>query len=121
MDFELDIDALPLQLNVEANPPVLTLSWEFTLAFGFDETEGFFLYTFPGEVAPGQDAEMGITANFELTGLNVDAKLLYFLNLELKNAGIGRCNLISYYLSIFSRFLWLNNSPCNRVWCWYFC
>ena len=90
MDFELDIDALPLQLNVEANPPVLTLSWEFTLAFGFDETEGFFLYTFPGEVAPGQDAEMGVRADFELLNLNVDAKLLRFLELAFSNADIGK-------------------------------
>ena len=34
LDFELDVDLLPLQLNVDSEPPVLTLSWEFTLAFG---------------------------------------------------------------------------------------
>lgn len=115
MDFELDIDALPLQLNVESNPPVLNLEWQFTLAFGFDENEGFFLYTFPN-----QDAEMSVIADFELLNLNVDAKLLHFLNLQLRNTDIGRY-LQQICLKQFSLpSSHTNYSPCFRAWCWHF-
>lgn len=33
LDFQLD-GALPLQLKVDSEPPVLTIGWVFTLAFG---------------------------------------------------------------------------------------
>lgn len=39
LDFELD-GALPLQLNIDSDKPVLTLEWGFLLAFGFDEKDG---------------------------------------------------------------------------------
>lgn len=38
---------LPLTFEVKDNEPVLKVEWQFKLAFGFDEDDGFFLYTFP--------------------------------------------------------------------------
>ena len=38
---------LPLTFEVKDNEPVLIVEWQFKLAFGFDEDDGFFLYTFP--------------------------------------------------------------------------
>jgi hypothetical protein len=61
----------------------LTIFWKFKLAFGFDETDGFFLYTFPGE-----GSEFQIVADLELDLNSIDATLLYFLNLELKKIRI---------------------------------
>jgi len=53
---------LPITLRVESNEsPTLKLDWTFKLAFGFDETDGFFIYTFPGE-----DSEFFVKANFDL-------------------------------------------------------
>ena len=75
LNFKLDNDALPLQFNISDNQPTLTIEWEFTLAFGFDDNDGFFLYTFPNE-----RSEFFVKANVEiLNNANIDAKLLYFL------------------------------------------
>lgn len=83
LDFELGNKALPLQLNVDSSPPEFSIEWKFTLSFGFDEEDGFFLYTHPGE-----ESELFIKADFTTPSIDVDAKLLYFLNLEMENAEI---------------------------------
>lgn len=41
------------------------------------------MYTFPGE-----ESEFQIKADFTLDNLNVDATLLYFLNMELEDTDI---------------------------------
>lgn len=46
LNFKLPSD-LPLAFKIEDNTPTLVIEWEFKLAFGFDEDDGFFLYTFP--------------------------------------------------------------------------
>jgi hypothetical protein len=53
---------LPITLRVESNEsPTLKLKWTFMVAFGFDETDGFFIYTFPGEAS-----EFFVKADFDL-------------------------------------------------------
>ena len=44
LDFQLQGD-FPLNLKVDAAPPELALSWGFKMSFGFDEKDGFFVYT----------------------------------------------------------------------------
>lgn len=41
LHFDLGNDQFPLQIDVNGGNPVLSLSWEFTLAFGFDEATGY--------------------------------------------------------------------------------
>lgn len=75
LNFKLDNEALPLQLEISGNQPILTIEWEFKLAFGFDESDGFFIYTFPGEAS-----EFFIKVDIDiLDNADVDANLLYFL------------------------------------------
>ena len=83
LDFELGNDALPIQLKISAEPPIKNVSWKFSLSFGYDEEDGFFLYTFPDE-----GSEFEITADLKMEDINVNATLLYFLNMELTNAEI---------------------------------
>jgi len=83
LDFELGNKALPLQIEVDgANTPSFTIDWHFKLGVGFDEKEGFFLYTFPDE----GESEFFIKADFAFDDPieSVDAKLLYFLKFELE-------------------------------------
>ena len=40
LSFELEGDALPLQLSMEEVTPELKITWCFNLAFGFDEDDG---------------------------------------------------------------------------------
>ena len=66
---------------------------------------------------------MGIQADFVLDDLNIDAKLLYFLNLALNDAKIGMffwplC--VSYFLiSLLTQIMLLAQT--TRIWRWYFC
>ena len=83
LDFELQNDALPLQLTINGSQPILRLCWEFKFAFGFDETDGFFIYTFPD-----QSDEFAIRADFSLEVDKVRATLLFFLALELNEIEI---------------------------------
>lgn len=62
---------------------MLTLKWGFKFAFGFDVDDGFFLYTFPQE---DEGSEFFIRADLSVDNLNIDAKLLYFLNVALNDA-----------------------------------
>lgn len=71
----LDIDS--------TQAPTINISWGFRFAFGFDEEDGFFLYTFPDE-----ESEFSIRADFDLPIETIDAKLLYFLNLALNDIQI---------------------------------
>ena len=79
LDFELP-EGLPVQLKVDSETPVLELFWKFKLAFGFDETDGFFLYTFPED---DEDSEFQVVASLDHNITDIDATLLYFLNLGL--------------------------------------
>jgi hypothetical protein len=60
----------------------MCIGWSFNLAFGYDETKGFFLFTFP-------DKE--ITSEFEallpVPNANLDASL-FFLDVYLTNFNI---------------------------------
>ena len=96
LDFEIGNDALPLQLSVEdeGDPPVLEIEWAFTLAFGFDEDDGFFLYTYPDGLPGGEGcSELFIRASLLLDDLNINSRLLYFLNLTMDNVDIGKCTV----------------------------
>lgn len=84
LDFELQNDALPLQLTINGSQPILCIRWGFKFAFGFDETDGFFIYTFPDE-----GDEFFIRADFSLEVDNVQATLLFFLALELNDIDIN--------------------------------
>lgn len=67
---------LPLSFDIVDNQPVLEIEWQFKLAFGFDEDDGFFLYTFPEE----EESEFFVTANAViLNNVDIPATLLYFL------------------------------------------
>lgn len=50
MNFDLGNKNFPLQISTGSNEqPSLSLQWSFRLAFGFDENDGFFLYTYPNQ------------------------------------------------------------------------
>lgn len=75
MNFKLP-SFLPLAFKIENNTPTLVIEWEFKLAFGFDEDDGFFLYTFPED----ELSEFFVKANAEiLNDVDIPATLLYFL------------------------------------------
>ena len=47
LNFDLDNSAFPLVLKTRATErPTLSVEWSLKLAFGFDEDDGFFLYTY---------------------------------------------------------------------------
>ena len=81
LDFDLGNENFPLQISMGSDEsPTIMLEWSYKFAFGFDEEDGFFLYTFPN-----QESELFIRADFSLPVSYIDAKLLYFLNLGLEN------------------------------------
>ncbi|EJK50116.1 hypothetical protein THAOC_30946, partial [Thalassiosira oceanica] len=82
LDFQLQGD-FPLNLKVDAAPPELALSWGFKMSFGFDEDDGFFIYTWPDE-----ESEFFISADFNLPNLNLSAELLRFLKVNTTNTDI---------------------------------
>ena len=90
MNFDLGNDNFPLQIATNSTEkPTLTIAWSFKLAFGFDETDGFFLYTFPDADPTKEVSEFFIKADFLLPVDTTDAKLLYFLKLGLKDIDIA--------------------------------
>ena len=90
MNFDLGNDNFPLQIATNSTEkPALTIDWSFKLAFGFDETDGFFLYTFPDADPTKEVSEFFIKADFLLPVDTTDAKLLYFLKLGLKDIDIA--------------------------------
>jgi hypothetical protein len=61
LEFKLD-GGLPLEIKVESDDnPELTLDWEFTLRFGYDDDVGFFIDTLPNG-----DTEFFVKADFDL-------------------------------------------------------
>ena len=47
LNFDLSNENFPLQISTNSTEqPALSLQWSFKLAFGFDEKDGFFLYTY---------------------------------------------------------------------------
>ena len=78
IDFELP-GGFPLQIKPPERP-TLTLFWKFKLAFGFDDSEGFFLYTFPDQLS-----EFQIVADFQLPLGTIDLNLLFFLVLQAQD------------------------------------
>jgi len=76
LDFSLVSD-FPFEVSLGGlgSPvPSLKCSWRFNLAFGFDEEEGFFLYTFPKET---DDSELAITALLSVKDQDFKASLFY--------------------------------------------
>ena len=65
------------------------IEWEFTLSFGFDEDDGFFLYTYPHGLPDEGCSELFVKANLLLDDLDIKAKLLYFLELSFTDVTIG--------------------------------
>jgi len=83
LDFHLDAGAFPLELTLAGDDiPTLSIGWEFSLAFGFDKTSGFFLYT-------DFDREISVKCVLSVLNYSVDATLLFLkasidnLNLEV--------------------------------------
>ena len=64
--------------------PTLCIGWSFKLAFGYDETEGFFLYTFPDDTA---HSEFEVEALLSVPNTNISANL-FFLDVDLTNLNI---------------------------------
>jgi hypothetical protein len=90
MNFDLGNKNFPLQIRTSSNEkPSLSLQWSFRLAFGFDENDGFFLYTFPNQQSEFLQSEFFVRADFTLPVTRTDAKLLYFLNLSLTKLDIA--------------------------------
>lgn len=47
VNFDIGNEAFPLQINAGSSAqPILSLEWSFKLAFGYDESDGFFLFTY---------------------------------------------------------------------------
>jgi hypothetical protein len=67
----------------------MTLEWSFKLAFGFDLTDGFFLYTYPHEDPTEEESEFFVRADFNMPVPSTNAKLLYFLNLGITDLNIA--------------------------------
>ena len=88
MNFDLGNNNFPLQISTSERP-TLDITWNFKLAFGFDEDDGFFLYTFPNEDPTQEESEFFVRGDFQLPVSSTDAKLLYFLNLGLENLNIA--------------------------------
>ena len=85
LDFELDNQALPIQFNIAGASPTFTVELRFKFSFGFDEDNGFFVYTHPDD----ELSELFIKADLNMTGLNVDSRLLYFLGLKMNGLDIA--------------------------------
>ena len=84
LDFQLD-PQLPFHVKVggkgDDNVAVLSLAWSFAFSFGFDESEGFFLFT-------GLPDEFQVEALLSVENVNVDASLLFL------NAATSDLNLV---------------------------
>ena len=129
MNFDLGNENFPLQISTSADEqPTLNLTWSFKLAFGFDEKDGFFLYTFPHVDPSQEESEFFVRADFNLPVNYAEAKLLYFLNLTLADIDIafGENTVHIIHLGIIissnltsTRFVLLLLSFNHR--CWYFC
>ena len=90
MNFDLGNDNFPLQISTSSSErPTLNITWNFKLAFGFDEDDGFFLYTFPNEDPKEEESEFFVRGDFYLPVSSTNAKLLYFLNLGLDDMRIA--------------------------------
>ena len=90
MNFDLGNGFFPLQIRTSSTEqPTLSLTWSMKLAFGFDENDGFFLYTFPHIDPSEEESEFFVRADFNLPVSSMDAKLLYFLNLGLDDIDIA--------------------------------
>lgn len=63
----------------------MSIGWSFNLAFGYDETEGFFLYTFPG---PEECSEFAIEALLTVENASINASL-FFLDVALTKMNIN--------------------------------
>jgi len=76
LDFDLDVKKFPLEIEFSGNgntsAPTLTIGWAFDLAFGFDEMNGFFLYTFP----EGND-EFRVDCLLSVVDRKLDATLIF--------------------------------------------
>jgi hypothetical protein len=70
---------------LQSEVPTLCIGWGFNLAFGYDETEGFFLYTFPD---PGERSEFVIEALLSVPKANISASL-FFLDIDLTSTDIN--------------------------------
>eukprot|EP00547_Thalassionema_nitzschioides_P012330 CAMPEP_0194259812 /NCGR_PEP_ID=MMETSP0158-20130606/44433_1 /TAXON_ID=33649 /ORGANISM="Thalassionema nitzschioides, Strain L26-B" /LENGTH=252 /DNA_ID=CAMNT_0038999749 /DNA_START=111 /DNA_END=866 /DNA_ORIENTATION=+ len=79
IDFEIDSATLPLRLELNT---ALTISWSFSLGFGYDEKDGFFLAT------DGEDGkEFLVSAQLSVEDENVKASLL-FLEAQINSLNI---------------------------------
>ena len=68
----------------------MQIEWAFTLSFGFDEDDGFFLFTYPDGLPDEEGcSELFIKANLLLDDLDINARLLYFLDLAFTDVDIG--------------------------------
>ena len=83
LDFDVDGGSFPLAMSLQGNStPTLTLAWEFSLGFGFDEKEGFFIST-----SNLDGSELKVMAWFTLENKTVDATL-FFLKAHLSDLDI---------------------------------
>jgi len=77
LDFSLDAGSFPLAMALSGESvPTLSISWEFTVGFGFDEKKGFFLST---EVEDANDnaSELQVQAWFTLEDKTLDARVFF--------------------------------------------
>jgi hypothetical protein len=75
LDFDLDTGDFPLEIEFDGDAnsvPTLTIGWSLSLAFGFDESAGFFLYTFPD----GSE-EFRVYALLSVLDRTLSAKLIF--------------------------------------------
>ena len=86
LDFNLDPRDFPVEISLDSgdNVPELSIGWRFNLAFGYDETEGFFLFTFPDE---GDVSEFEIEALLSVQDSSLNASL-FFLDVALAGLNI---------------------------------
>ena len=88
MDFYLDQDSFPLEVKLDSengieSPPELTVTWFFTLAWGFDGDQGFFLYTFPDETQ-----EFRVDALLSVLDLSTTG-YIHYLRANIKDLNIN--------------------------------
>ena len=81
LDFQLGGGDFPLEVEADFEA-TLSIGWSFTLAFGFDETSGFFINTFPGEAS-----EFSVEGLLTVSATDIAARLL-FLNAEIEETTI---------------------------------
>lgn len=77
MDFDLDTGNFPLEVEFSGDDesvPTLEIGWSFTLSFGFDEDEGFFVYSFPED---DEQEEFQVFALLSILNRGLDATLIF--------------------------------------------